>query len=476
MPRSSGWVLWSRNGYEGRVKREDSPAPQEQTSAPTRGGSVTASSDSRPRSRSSSRADSLIDQIIDDRAVEVEYQAVVESRRDQVVGFEALARGPQGPLRSPLQLFSAARAAGRLGELDWVCRAEAFRQMLAADLPHAVSLFVNVEADSLIEPCPDDLLPVMMEAENRLRVFVDLTGQALSRYPCQVLETVRRARAAGWGIAVTDVAYSNAGLTLLPVIEADVIKVDQRILTNRVGQTAEAILAALAESEHTGAALLMERVESPDDAMTARAFGATYQQGRLLGREGPLPSTTTVPTAPPPLLHTQGIGTPQTPTQLLLDGGAHRTDGVTPEAMGELIQTIASQACGSQRAPVVAAVTPVGAAIDAATETMWRLLLERCPLVVVVGENVSRWNDWRVRAADLPPGHPLAREHCFLALSPSTAMAVAARPHDGSNPRDQTWDLAITQQQLLCRSVLRHLLATVDTLSGGVYHNYPHAP
>ena len=161
---------------------------------------------------------------------------------------------------------------------------------------------------------------------------------------------------------------------------------------------------------------------------------------------------------------------------MLIDGGAHRTDGVSAEAMGELIQTIASQACGSQRAPVIAAVTPVGAAIDAATETMWRVLLERCPLVVIVGDNVSRWNDWRVRAADLPPGHPLAREHCFLALSPSTAMAVAARPHDGSNPRDPTWDLAISQQQRLCRTVLRHLLATVDTLSGGILHNSPGAP
>jgi hypothetical protein len=216
----------------------------------------------------------------------------------------------------------------------------------------------------------------------------------------------------------------------------------------------------------------MERVESADDAMTARAFGATYQQGRLIGREGPLPTTATVPTAPLPLLHNRGIEEPQTPLQVLLDGGAHRTSGVTPQAMDELIQTIAGRACSSQRPPIVAAVTPAGAAADAATETMWRMLLERCPLVVVVGSDVARWNDWRVRAADFTAGHALASERCFLALSPSTAMAVAARPHDESNPRDLTWDLAISQQQLLCRKVLRNLLAIVDTLSGGVYHSY----
>jgi EAL domain-containing protein (putative c-di-GMP-specific phosphodiesterase class I) len=471
----SGWVLWSRNGYEGRVKQTDGPAAPNAgpvgPSSGNSGSSVTAPAGSRPRPERTRRGDSLIDRIIDDRAVEVEFQAVVDARRDQVVGFEALARGPQGPLRSPLQLFNAARSAGRLGELDWICRAEAFRRMLAADLPHAISLFVNVEADSLIEPCPDDLLDVMRDAEDRLRVFVDLTGQALSRYPTQVLETVRRARAAGWGVALTDVAYNDAGLTLLPVIEPDVIKVDQRVLTNRVGQTAGAILASLAESEHTGTALLVERVETPDDAMTARAFGATYQQGRLIGREGSLPATATVPTAPLPLLHTQAIETPQAPFQVLLDGGAHRTNGVTTEAMGQLIQTIASHACGSQRAPVVASLTPVGAGIDGATETLWRMLLERCPLIVVLGPDVSRWNDWRVRAADLPAGHPFSPEHCFLTLSPSVAMAVAARPHEASNPQEPTWDLAISQQQTPCRTVLRHLLAAIDTLGGGIYHD-----
>ncbi|WP_203931518.1 EAL domain-containing protein [Virgisporangium ochraceum] len=470
MARRSGWLLWSREGYDGRVNEPQTPESPGPAGNGSRGVTAIAAADPHHRSRPAHRGDTLVDQIITDRAVDVEFQAVVDSRRDQIVAFEALARGPEGPLRSPLQLFNAARAVDRLGELDWVCRAEAFRRMLAADLPPAMSLFVNIEADSLIEPCPDDLLPVMKSAEDRLRVFVDLTGQALSRYPCQVLETVRRARAAGWGIAVTDVAYSSAGLTLLPVIEPDVIKVDQRILTNRVGQTAEAILASLAESEHTGAALLMERVESREDAMTARAFGATYKQGRLLGREGPLPTTGTVPTAPLPLLRTHEIDVPRTPFEVLLDGGAHQTSGVTPEAMGQLIQTIASQACASQRAPVVAAITPAGSAIDAATEAMWRMLLERCPLVVVLGPDVSRWNDWRVRAADVPEGHPFGREHCFLALSPSSAMAVAARPHPGANPRDPTWDLAVSQQQSLCRDVLRHLLATVDTLDGGVHH------
>jgi len=45
--------------------------------------------------------------------------------RKVTVGYEALARVPHGPLRSPSELFQAGRAAGRLVELDWLCREQA---------------------------------------------------------------------------------------------------------------------------------------------------------------------------------------------------------------------------------------------------------------------------------------------------------------------------------------------------------------
>src|SRR5258708_2677735 len=83
----------------------------------------------------------------------------------------------------PGRLLGAARGAGRVGELDWICGAAAFSDRMAAQLPSSISLFVNVEPDSLVEPCPDDLLETIWEAETKLRVFIDITGRALARYP-----------------------------------------------------------------------------------------------------------------------------------------------------------------------------------------------------------------------------------------------------------------------------------------------------
>src|ERR1700710_1632565 len=55
------------------------------------------------------------------------FQPIVDLDTGAVVAYEALARGPQGPLHAPDALFSAARRAGCLAELDDACRRAAFR-------------------------------------------------------------------------------------------------------------------------------------------------------------------------------------------------------------------------------------------------------------------------------------------------------------------------------------------------------------
>ena len=71
-----------------------------------------------------------VDAVIDHQLVRTVFQPVVHLATGSIAGFEALSRGPAGStLESPLALFDAARAAGRLGELDWLCRS---RAMLAS--------------------------------------------------------------------------------------------------------------------------------------------------------------------------------------------------------------------------------------------------------------------------------------------------------------------------------------------------------
>ncbi|MBJ7452787.1 MAG: EAL domain-containing protein, partial [Blastococcus sp.] len=89
-----------------------------------------------------------LDRVLDGGVRSV-FQPIVDLDSDCVVAYEALARGPEGPLERPDAMFAAARAAGRLAELDEACRAAAFRGAVAHNLLAPTTVFVNVEPDVL---------------------------------------------------------------------------------------------------------------------------------------------------------------------------------------------------------------------------------------------------------------------------------------------------------------------------------------
>lgn len=242
--------------------------------------------------------------VIRSRDVHAVFQPIVDLESTEVVGFEALARGPVGsPLESPAALFAAAREHGLSAELDWLCRAAAFTAFLDAKAPPSLSLFVNAEPESLEMDCPADLAPIVKRAEEVLRVTMEVNDRALRSDPAELLEAERRARAAGWGIALDDVGTGQGAIGMIPVMRPDVVKLDLRQL--RAGSEADAaavILAAARHAEHTGASLCVETIENADDARWAHALGARFGQGYFFGAPGPLPADLRPPRKVVPLV------------------------------------------------------------------------------------------------------------------------------------------------------------------------------
>jgi EAL domain-containing protein (putative c-di-GMP-specific phosphodiesterase class I) len=471
--QTTRWLLWSREWSRERASGEygwDRPRRSFSTT-PSVSDFQPGSPDPQPAIRALTSAEhARIRRIVDERLVTVEFQPIRDVSRSQVVGFEALPRGPAGPLHSPDRLFAAAAAAGLAGQLDWVCRAEAFRTMLAPQLPPSISLFVNVEPDSLIEPCPDDLLETVWQASTQLRVFIDVTARSLTRYPTQVLETVRRARAAGWGVSVADVEFSAGGLALLPTLEPDVLKLTPTAVTSGAGLADRAVRAVLGESEQTGAVVMLERIEDDAGLLIGRGIGAIYQSGHRHGRPDPLPKRLSVPLAPIPLRGAPEA-TPDSPWDVLAENGAHISAGASREALVHLLRTFTNEAAAEPLPPVIAVVLPDNdLAPTAAANVHYSMLLQRCPLVLVAGRNARAMSDWHVRAGNLPTGHRLLGQLCFAALSPTLSMALVARP-DPSRPA--VIDIAVTHQPALCRQVIRNLIELLDTLAGGVRQTLP---
>jgi EAL domain-containing protein (putative c-di-GMP-specific phosphodiesterase class I) len=227
-------------------------------------------------------------------AVRAVFQPLTDLRTKRVIGYEALARGPAGTCwESPDALFAAAAAAGRVPELDWACRAAAFRGAMAGGLPDDVPLFVNVEPVAVGTPCPPHLAGTVRAAEGRLRVVYEVTERGVARDPAGLLAAVTLARAgtAGTaGIALDDVGAEPASLAMMPLLDPDVIKLDLRLIQGRTSPEVAAIVAAvLAHAERTGARILAEGIEQPRHIDVAQALGASLGQGYLFGRPGPLP-------------------------------------------------------------------------------------------------------------------------------------------------------------------------------------------
>jgi EAL domain-containing protein (putative c-di-GMP-specific phosphodiesterase class I) len=395
-------------------------------------------------------------QLLDHRDVHVVFQPVVDLRSGEIVGVEALARGPQAsPFATPGALFAAARQSGRVAELDWVCRAAAFRVFLEADLPPAVSLFVNIEPEALSEQCPHDLEHFVTRAESVLRVFVEVNDRALATDPAGVLAAVDRARATGWGIAIDDVGASRAPVAMLPLVHPDLVKLDLRLLSEASPADSSAIItSALRHVENTGASLLVEGIENEADARWARALGATYGQGFHLGPPGPLHDQYSVPRAPIRLIDaTWARSRVDSPFQLVAHGAHQRVD---KGLLGQLMRVILNSLPSTGTSPVVLACVGRDGELDEDMVEHVLGLTRQALLFVMFGADPSADLPPGVRGVGVRPLDPLADERFLIVLSDQVPIALLAR-----SASDGLLDVVLTQDPELVHAVAHHLIRRV---------------
>ena len=238
-----------------------------------------------------------IDAVIRDGAIRTLFQPIVHLQSQEVVGFEALSRGPADtPMESPAVLIEAARVAGRLGELDWLCRAHAMEAVAASGLHPSLSWFINVEPAGLEIACPAYLVSSLAQARTDLRVVLEVVERDVEGQVTKLLHAADQARNDAWGVALDDVGGEESSLALLPFLQPDVVKLDMSLVRDVDRRTAVRITAAVrAYAERRGAVVLAEGIETEEQERLARAFGATYGQGYRYGAAAPLPAMVPAP-------------------------------------------------------------------------------------------------------------------------------------------------------------------------------------
>ena len=403
-----------------------------------------------------------IGDVVDLRAVTTVFQPLVRLDTQEVVAFEALSRGPAGtPWEQPLALFEAAATLGRTAEVDWICRASAYRTAMDAHLPDGASLFVNAEPAALSTPCPADLASVILDAQLRLRVVTELTERAIAADPAALLTAAASCRAAGWGVALDDVGVEPATLAMMPFIHPDVVKIDMS-LTQRSGtpEAAGVVNAVLAYAERTGAAVLAEGIETPDHLAAARAMGATLGQGWHFGRPGKLPEQPSGPA--------WGM-VPFLPAPAPRDGTPYdiiSRDRPTSEAPKSLLlpatRYLEVKASDEREPPVVLATFQDGKHLTSRTRARFARFAERSPLVAVLAVDIPGAPAPGVRGTALERRDPLAGEWDVIVVGPHFAGALVARDLGDDGPdADRRFRYAITYDRDLVLAAARSLLQWV---------------
>ncbi len=408
--------------------------------------------------------------IVGDQLISTVFQPIVEIATGATIAYEALARGPEGSaLQRPDRLFAAAAAAGRVQELDWLCRATAVRSALAAGLQRHQTLFLNCEPSAFGSSCPPVHAAIWDRAMRELDVVVEITERAVTDRPAELSTEVSEHRAAGRGIALDDLGADVRSLALLPLVEPDVIKLDLRLVQDRPSIDQAAIVSAVAaERERTGAAILAEGIETDEHLVVARALGATLGQGWLWGRPGPLPPPQGPPWARRRVRPLGGSG--RTPYEVIAD---ERTAGsATKRLLLPMSHHLENRALQIGEGAVILAAFQDARHFTPATMRRYETLARGSSLCAALGVGLGSEPVAGVRGACLDEGDPLAGEWSVVVIGPHFAGALVAHDLGDEGPdRERRFRFATAYDRGLVIAAARtllHRIAPIGVSDGAV--------
>ena len=224
-------------------------------------------------------------------AVQAVFQPIVELGTGEVVGHEALARGPQDSLfETPRAMFALSDRVGQAAELDRLCRDVALEAARA--LPRRGKLFLNVRP-ACLDPAgvEGQALGAALERHGVAprEVVLEISERAADAAPDAFVEGLRAARERGFAVAVDDVGTGRLGLAYLERAAPDYLKLDPCLVRNlHESLMQQELLRTLVRlAERIGGGVIGEGVESQDEAEALGRGGARFGQGHWFAAPAP---------------------------------------------------------------------------------------------------------------------------------------------------------------------------------------------
>ncbi|HEV8611146.1 MAG TPA: EAL domain-containing protein [Thermoanaerobaculia bacterium] len=235
--------------------------------------------------RAEIRGAAILQEIINRRDITPLFQPVIDLSTGEMIGMEALSRGPKGSdLESGETLFSLAERTELLGPLERVCR-DVSLQAAAANL-NGRKLFMNLSPAAASDPeflgprFRDSLASFGIAPSS---IVLEITERTYVVYESLFRDVLSRFREQNFGIAVDDVGTGYSSLASLADIQPDYLKFDHvfvRDLDRR--QIKQDLLEALMSfARKMNTRVIAEGIETREELEALRALGVEYGQGFL---------------------------------------------------------------------------------------------------------------------------------------------------------------------------------------------------
>lgn len=237
-------------------------------------------------------------EIIAKKKFQIVYQPIVSLQTGEILGWEALTRGPrESYFLSPLVIFSFAEEAGLLFPVEKICRELAIKHVGPMD--SSQKLFLNIHPFTINDPLFVKGETFKLLAESHLNsgslVFEITERQSIHDFS-QFNKTLSHYRDQGYRVAVDDAGAGFSSLQAIAEVRPDFIKIDcflvRDINTNRIKQALLETLVSFAQK--IGCSIIAEGIETETELTTLHSIGVHYGQGYYLARpDYPKPKVST---------------------------------------------------------------------------------------------------------------------------------------------------------------------------------------
>jgi diguanylate cyclase (GGDEF)-like protein len=216
------------------------------------------------------------------------YQPIVSLSSGEILGWEALTRGPENSYFSnPDVIFSFAEEIELLCTTEMVCRETAINNF--GKLGPEQKLFLNVNPRTMTDPnfVKGETLKKLEEyGLTPQNIVFEITEQHSIKNYYLFKKTVEHYRNQGYQVAADDVGAGFSGLQSIAEIRPDFIKVDMSLIRDiHINPVKEAVVESLITlAEKINSQVIAEGIESQNELNTLLSLGVHFGQGFYLAR------------------------------------------------------------------------------------------------------------------------------------------------------------------------------------------------